>query len=94
MSRTMSTDAPRTVTHPACGASWPNHNTNSHCTQCHQTFGNHKIADRHRIDGPAGRRCLDPAQMKVNGHVPVMIDGIWVSGARFTAATTIFRQTA
>lgn len=81
----MAKNAPKTVTHPQCGATWPNRNANSHCSGCHQTFGNHKVADLHRRDIDGERVCVDPADILVDGHTPVLVDGLWKSGKIYAA---------
>lgn len=68
---------PRTAQHPACGAVWPNVERNSHCPVCHQTFGNHRIADKHRRTVDGERVCINPSELTVDGFLPVQLDGIW-----------------
>jgi hypothetical protein len=68
---------PRTVTHPACGAVWPNTERHSHCSACHQTFGNHRIGNRHRRTLDGVRTCTSPAALPFNGAPPVLTAGIW-----------------
>lgn len=80
---------PNTVTHPACGKTWPNLDRNSHCTVCHETFGSHRIADRHRREVEGQMVCVDPAMLTINGRVPVLRYGLWVSGPRPTAAEVL-----
>ncbi|MHA7247620.1 FDXHR family putative zinc-binding protein [Arthrobacter tecti] len=76
----MTTSYQKTVTHLQCGKSWPNGTRNSHCTVCHQTFGNHDLADRHRKDVGAERICIDPAELRYQGYQPVLRAGVWKSG--------------
>lgn len=84
MTSTMPADAPKTATHPACGKTWPNVSRNSHCPGCHQTFSSHKVADRHRRNLDGERVCVDPALLNVDGHTPVLVNGVWKSGRKCT----------
>lgn len=70
----------KNVTHPDCGQTWPNRNSLSHCPVCHETFGNHTVADAHRVTEDGQRICLDPAGLTVSGYRPVLKGGVWVSG--------------
>lgn len=70
----------KTVTHPACGQSWPNANRNSHCSVCCRTFGNHRIGDAHRQTIEGVRQCVDPSTLLIGGWAPKLRGSIWVSG--------------
>lgn len=69
----------RLTEHGACGKTWIQRgNRSGHCSGCHATFEGIAAFDAHRRTDDDGQRvCVDPATVKVAGHLLELIGGTW-----------------